>query len=252
MKKFSLSLVAMATLALTACGGGGGNDAPIVNSTPTTTTPTTTTPTATTPTTTTSTENPATTGIVGTKMSVSYGTADPATPTNVTSAVNTVVINGEQVSFLPAGFMVNQLNMQNTNLNGTTVWRVGGSSNLSYTRYGYVKEGLTGEAHLFAQGQLSTSTPTTGTATYKGNGAYLSNGQINLAEAEFNVDYGQKTLTGKVGNTNLAAAITGNSFAGTKDGVSTTGHFYGAGAAELGGTYRNANGTVAGAYAAKK
>lgn len=250
MKKLSLSLVATATLALTACGGGGGNDAPVINSTPTTATPSTPS-TPSTPTTT-STENPATTGIVGTKMSVSYGTADPATPTNVTSAINTVVINGTPVNFLPAGFTVNQLNMQNTNLNGTTVWRVGGSSNLSYTRYGYVKEGLTGEAHLFAQGQLSTSTPTTGTATYKGNGAYLNNGQINLAEAEFNVDYGQKTLTGKVGSTDLAATISGNSFAGTKDGVSTTGHFYGAGAAELGGTYRNANGTVAGAYAAKK
>lgn len=248
MKKLSLSLVTMTTLVLTACGGGGGNDAPVINSTPTAPVTTPSTPTLAKP----STENPATIGIVGTKMSVSYGTADPATPTNVTSKINTVVINGEQIDFLPAGFTVNQLNMQNTNFNGTTIWRVGGSSRLAYTRYGYVKEGLTGEAHLFAQGELSTSTPTTGTATYKGNGAYLNNGQISLAEAEFNVDYGQKTLSGKVGNTALAATISGNGFAGTKDSVSTTGHFYGAGAVELGGTYRNANGTIAGAYAAKK
>lgn len=250
MKKASLGLAVLTSLALTACGGGG-DDAPITTTNPAVTPATPTTP-STPATPNTPVVNPAATGIAGTKMSVSYGTADPASATNATSAINTVVINGENIAFLPAGFTVNQLNMQNTNLNGATIWRVGGSSNLSYTRYGYVKEGLTGEAHLFAQGQVSTNTPTTGTATYTGNGAYLSNGQINLAEAQFNVDYGQKTLNGTVGSTALSATISGNSFSGTKDGVSTVGYFYGANAAELGGTYRNENGTIAGAYAAKK
>lgn len=244
MKKLSPIIVLATTLALTACGG---NDSP---ATPTTSTPTTTTPTTTKPSVP---ENPASTGIVGTKMSIGRNNAaNPASPTNITTNINTVVINGEQVEFMPRGFMVNQLNMQNSTFNGVLMWRVGGSSNLSYTRYGYFKDGSTGEPHLFAQGELSTNTPSTGTATYKGNGAELNNGKISLVDATFNVDYGQKTLTGTVGTTALSATINGNAFAGTKDGISTTGYFYGTRASELGGTYRNANGTLAGAYAAKK
>lgn len=37
-----------------------------------------------------------------------------------------------------------------------------------------------------------------------------------------------------------------------QNGFSTNGYFYGNGAKELGGTYKNAAGTVSGAYGAKK
>lgn len=131
--------------------------------------------------------------------------------------------------------------------------RVGGSSNLAYTRYGYIREGVDGTPHLFAQGVTTTNMPTTGTATYTGSAAHLQNGQIGLVDARFNVNYGTKNLTGTVGTTALSATITGNTFSGTHaNGISTTGRFYGNNAAELGGTYRNANGSVAGAYGAKK
>lgn len=240
MKKFALPLACVTVFGLSACGGSSGGGV-ATTPTPIPTTPTTPqTPSA---------------NIKGSIMTVNNGRAgtvsaisNTATTVSATTKINQVVINGQAVDFIPSGFTVGTLNMRAGNMD-----RVGGSSNLAYTRYGYIREGVGGTPHLFAQGVETTTMPTTGTATYTGKATHLQNGQVGLVDARFNVNYGTKNLTGTVGTTALSATITGNAFSGTHaNGISTTGRFYGNNAAELGGTYRNANGSIAGAYGAKK
>lgn len=233
-----LPLIGLIAVGLTACSSSNGSSstpaAPsgIPNTQPSTPTKPT---------------QPSTSGIQGTKMNIANNKAGASTALTNSPSVNQVVVNGQAVDFIPRGFQVGTLN-----INANNMARVGGSSNLAYTRYGYVRENTKGEAFLFAQGTPTTNMPTTGTATYKGNGVHFANGNSNNVIANFNVDYGNKKLTGTVGDTALTGAITGNTFSGTNKGISTKGQFYGANAAELGGTYRNADGSIAGAYGAKK
>lgn len=234
--KYTVLVALGATALLTACGGG--SDSSPINNVSSVQTPSPTP----TPTPTPTTNN----SIQGNIMSVASGKANANTTTS-SSAINKVVINGSEVDFYPAGFSSNTLMLMASNMQ-----RVGGSSNLAYTRYGYIREGASGTPHLFAQGQVTTTMPTTGTATYQGNAAHLENGSVSLVGAKFNVDYGQKTLTGTVGTRDLSATISGNTFSGANNGLSTTGRFYGTNAAELGGTYKNGDGSIAGAYGAKK
>lgn len=238
MKKFILPLAGLAALGLSACGGSSGGG------TASTPTPIPTAPTTTPQTPTSSSDS----GIQGNIMKVANSRAGVVSKTAATTTVNKVVIDGQAVDFIPSGFTVGKLNMRAGNMD-----RIGGSSNLAYTRYGYIREGVGGTPYLFAQGVVTNNMPTTGTATYTGQAAHLQNGQVDLVDARFNVNYGTKNLTGTVGTTALSATISGNSFAGTHaNGITTTGRFYGNNAAELGGTYSNANGSVAGAYGAKK
>ncbi|MFL1731392.1 transferrin-binding protein-like solute binding protein [Moraxella oculi] len=231
---YSLVLASLTALSMTACSSGGGSSVPaakpanVVNSQPSAPTAQTTT-------------------IQGNKMNIVNGKANGSTAITNSPSTNKVVVNGQAVDFIPNGFSVRTLNLTASNMA-----RVGGGSNLAYTRYGYVREGKTGEAYLFAQGNPTTKMPTTGTATYTGQGVHFENGANSNVNASFQVNYGDKNLSGTVGNVSLKAIITGNTFAGNQGGISTKGQFYGANAAELGGTYRNADGSVAGAYGAKK
>lgn len=238
MYKFSLlPLVGLVAVGLTACSSSGGSSAPAAPSTIPNAQPSTPAK----PT------QPSTSGIQGTRMNIANNKASASTAITNSPSVNKVVVNGQAVDFIPTGFNVGTLNLTANNMA-----RLGGSSSLAYTRYGYVRQSTNGEAYLFAQGTPTATMPTTGTATYKGNGVHFANGSNNIVPASFNVDYGNKKLAGTVGNTTLTGTITGNTFAGTNKGISTKGQFYGANAAELGGTYRNADGSVAGAYGAKK
>ena len=167
-----------------------------------------------------------------------------------TSDVAVVTIDGKAVSFDLSGFNVGKV----VNISASNMARVGsGNGYLESSRFGYIKEGVNGTPALFSQGTVTNNMPTTGKATYTGFAAHVANGQITTPNAKFTVDYGNKTVAGNIGNhVSLAGTISGNQFSGTKNGFSTNGYFYGDGAKELGGTYKNAAGTVSGAYGAKK
>ena len=167
-----------------------------------------------------------------------------------TSDVAVVTIDGKAVSFDLSGFNIGKV----VNISASNMARFGsGNGYLDSSRFGYIKEGVSGTPALFSQGTVTNNMPTTGKATYTGFAAHVANGQVTTPDAKFIVDYGNKTVAGTIGNNvELTGAITGNQFSGTKNGFSTNGYFYGNGAKELGGTYKNAAGTVSGAYGAKK
>lgn len=167
-----------------------------------------------------------------------------------TSDVAVVTIDGKAVSFDLPGFNIGKV----VNISASNMARFGsGNGYLDSSRFGYIKEGVSGTPALFSQGTVTNNMPATGKATYTGFAAHVANGQVTTPDAKFIVDYGNKTVAGTIGNNvELTGAITGNQFSGTKNGFSTNGYFYGNGAKELGGTYKNAAGTVSGAYGAKK
>lgn len=242
------------TILLMACSGGGKSDN---SSTPMLIGGTTNTGSTTATTNTSSTK-------IDTSIQGNIITLNPAndrvaktnTQTLSTTEINKVVVDGKTIHFTPgSGLSGNLINLQSN-----SSVRVGGA-NLSYTRYGYVKEGANSTPYVFAQGKVTTDNmPTTGTAQYKGNATHVENGAISLATAQFNVDYRNKTLTGTIKPSSgteivLDANITGNRFQSTGQGVGrmiTNGYFYGANAEELGGTYQNMNGNINGAFGAKK
>ncbi|QRQ81115.1 transferrin-binding protein-like solute binding protein [Paralysiella testudinis] len=128
---------------------------------------------------------------------------------------------------------------------------------MSYARYGVVK--VDGNPIVFAQGNLSTDTPTTGKATYEGLSVHVAGSAAPITgDSRFDVDFGAKKLIGVVGvaggGIELSADITGNTFSGTHQisGVQTQGAFYGPQAAELSGTYSNKAANYNGAFGAVK
>lgn len=276
MKKSALLGLSLATALLTACGGGGGssNPTPMVNNGNTNTSNTNTgntnsgnqNPKPTTPTiidTTTAnngtqTNNKTDTTIAGTKLNLSQANnrVSSSQVTTATPNINVVVVNGQQIKFIPengVNIVSNTINISDAN--STRIG--GGSRNLQYTRYGYVKQGQ--DSFLFAQGQKTATMPTTGQAIYTGKAAHIHNGEVKLKDAEFDVNYANKQISGQIrdeGTRNtiaaLSAKIDGNTFSGTVGTFSTNGHFYGPNAAEMGGVYKNAIGNISGAFGAKK
>ena len=229
---------------LNACSSGGTS----VSTTTTTTTPIST------PTTTTNTN---TNTIQGTRLIAGRTTAISATVS--TSDRNKVVVNGTTLDFIPAGFSVGTIDLRASNMT-----RIGSGNSLAYTRFGLISDSQAGNvSQLFAQGQATTNMPKSGSARYTGKAVHVINGspQDTDGYATFNVNYGDKTITGIVTaasyNTHLAGTINGNGFAGTKSqgngmDVTMSGHFYGSDAKELGGVYHNGDHSIQGAFGASK
>lgn len=246
---------------LTACGGGGSSGSTTITNSPT--------PIPNANNNTNNTNNTAVlpdankTGIHGNIMTVGVGNiASTNTATAKTNEINKVIINGQTLDFTPnftgLNLSTNTLTILDSKINSQVISRVGGGDRqLSYARYGYIKDGINGTPHLFAQGEVTTNMPTTGTATYTGNAAHVTSTNVSLLGARFKVNYGNKTISGVIDSkgspvVNLSGTINGNTFSGTNQDISTQGYFYGNNAAELGGTYRNTNGSISGAYGAKK
>lgn len=256
--KLLIASVIGSALLLSACGGGGSSG----TSTPTQATPTITNGgnTNTGNTNTGNTNNgmsAAKTGLNGNMISFASGKAGNNTATGNTGGINKVIINGKTVDFIPQGFNTGTINMVSGNMT-----RVGSGNSLTHSRYGYLVENA-GTPHLFSQGNVTANAqmPNSGTATYTGNAVHITvsqdgkNIRSTTPTANFNVDFGAKTLTGQINTAQrveLSGTIRSNTFSGTKNGVTTNGYFFGDRAAELGGTYKNADGTVSGAYGAKK
>ena len=84
-----------------------------------------------------------------------------------------------------------------------------------------------------------------------------TNAQIETGPASFNVNFGNRTISGRLTPNNTAIVldngiISGNSFSGTANsGAKFSGHFYGGHADEMGGTYYK-QGEYTGAFGTRK
>lgn len=240
MQVLKVTTLGVAMAVMSACSSSGSDTAapapqPVVSA-PTTTTPTTS-------------------SIQGNiiKVSEDQVVVSDINKTAATTQVNKVVINGQILDFVPAHFSAGKLNMRSGNID-----RVGGGNlQLSYTRYGYIREGSAGPA-VFAQGEVTpiNAVPKTGTATYQGSAAHVVPGEVSLVDSSFTVDFAKQQVQGVIkapaGDVNLAATINGNAFSGVHNGMQTQGMFYGSQAQELGGVYADTTGLVSGAYGAKR
>ncbi|WGE75577.1 Slam-dependent surface lipoprotein [Actinobacillus equuli] len=112
------------------------------------------------------------------------------------------------------------------------------------------------DSYMFYNGSPTASMPTSGTATYTGHAIIAGNTkQFDEHDwlkgtSQFNVDFGAKKLNGSLNidtldAVNIAADISGNSFAGSANSNSfptkanVEGKFYGENAKELGGMIRD-------------
>lgn len=79
-----------------------------------------------------------------------------------TSDVAVVTIDGKAVSFDLSGFNVGKV----VNISASNMARFGsGNGYLDSSRFGYIKEGVSGTPALFSQGTVTNNMPTTGKAT---------------------------------------------------------------------------------------
>lgn len=180
-----------------------------------------------------------------------------------------ITIDGRQITLTNKG-TVGTTHTSTTDTDGGRVrMTIASGSNFSYMRFGSTRWTNSNEskAYNYAFGQITPTSgadavPTSGKATYKGFATMVSYGPQISGEANFDVDFGKKTINGVInhwevdgGAQNLAGTINGASFSGTKGNVSMEGHFFGPKAAELGGVYKidyGLNGGLAGAFGAKK
>lgn len=139
----------------------------------------------------------------------------------------------------------------------------------SDVRFGAYEGGSDGNAYFFYNGNPTTDMPTAGTATYVGDSIISANSPKfeNLDDyvrgtANFNADFGAKTLTGTLNHNgfqpiNVNANIAGNSFTGKANSADfdrtadVEGKFYGSQAKELGGIF-NAEAEWGGAFGGKQ
>lgn len=136
--------------------------------------------------------------------------------------------------------------------------------------FGAIENGPDEKSYLFYNGVVSSSVPTSGSATY--NGQFIVNGNNHAAfdeedyvtgKAQFNVDFANKKLTGSMTAAelqpiNVSATLSGTGFNGNATSsdfgskAELEGKFYGAGASELGGMFKATDDSWGGAFGAKK
>ena len=184
-------------------------------------------------------------------------------------AVDLDVLNVEGKSFniVPTGWAPTEV----LEITSNNVTRLTSGKKYKNVRWGFISQEGLNNHYLLAYGiNPTTNMPTTGQATYVGNGvhSYASNGEgidtYHLSNAKFNVNFADKSLEGSItpannkpfGNVDeikLSAKIDGNQFSGkTAEGTETGGRFYGFGASELSGSYINPQATQIGVFGAQK
>ena len=184
-------------------------------------------------------------------------------------AVDLDVLNVEGKSFniVPTGWAPTEV----LEITSNNVTRLTSGKKYKNVRWGFISQEGLNNHYLLAYGiNPTTNMPTTGQATYVGNGVhgYASNGEgidtYHLSNAKFNVNFADKSLEGSItpannkpfGSVNevkLSAKIDGNQFSGkTAEGTETGGRFYGFGASELSGSYINPQATQIGVFGAQK
>ena len=132
--------------------------------------------------------------------------------------------------------------------------------NYRNSRFGYITHDNTD--YIFSQGAFTTNMPNQGIVEYDGDAAVGRNGVAGVADADFTVNFGNKTVSGRIKaerDSNiqfnpiyLTATINGSHFSGSTNsaGVSTAGHFYGDNARELGGIFHDSTQNLSGSYGA--
>ena len=111
---------------------------------------------------------------------------------------------------------------------------------------------------MFYQGQPTLDMPTTGTATYKGGAvlSVLTANRTSIGKSSFNVDFGKKSIDGKITNisenlkdvTLKTAKIQGNAFKNDQ----MEGKFYGPKAANVAGYFIDKDQNLHGVFGAEK
>jgi len=277
---FKFGTTALAALVLSACGssGGGSGDQDVSapsnqteQSQPSTAANNTQQPTTSSsqPTSPTTTPNQVLTAknigfvipkVKGAEVEIAYPKAE---------AVDLDVLNVEGKSFniVPTGWAPTEV----LEITSNNVTRLTSGKKYKNVRWGFISQEGLNNHYLLAYGiNPTTNMPTTGQATYVGNGvhSYASNGEgidtYHLSNAKFNVNFADKSLEGSItpannkpfGNVDeikLSAKIDGNQFSGkTAEGTETGGRFYGFGASELSGSYINPQATQIGVFGAQK
>ena len=127
------------------------------------------------------------------------------------------------------------------------------------SRFGYITHG--GTDYVFSQGAFTENMPTSGSARYDGEAVVGRDGTAEVANADFNVNFGNRTVSGRISADRdsdirfdpvyIDARIRGNQF--YSDGtVSSSGHFYGNNARELGGVFHDSRQQLRGSFGAKR
>ncbi|MDO4693455.1 MAG: Slam-dependent surface lipoprotein [Eikenella sp.] len=241
-KRYLPALIALSALALSACGssgGGGGNNQSFNPGNP---------------------GNPGanTPSVNGQLLTVNQnGSPRGTAPVSHTNDINQITIAGRTIELIPQGISVGAF-LSINDLNGDKIHRTIGG-NLANARWGYLKLPNQTEGYLFAHGKPTEQMPTAnGIVKYSGLSLHRGQSPSTAVQgtAKFDVNFANKTLTGTVSPTgvapiNLQATISGNTFAGERNGVQTNGGFYGPNAAEMAGVYRQ-QGQFSGAFGAKK
>lgn len=189
-------------------------------------------------------------------------------PTTKINAANfdSITIDGRQITLTDKGTVGSTHTSITDTDNGRLRTTMASGSNFSYMRFGSTLWTNSSESkqYHYAFGDVTPTSganavPTSGKAAYKGFATGMVYAPVIEGEANFDVDFGKKTISGVITSThtslNLAGTINGASFSGKKDAVSMEGHFFGPNAAELGGVYkvdRGLQGGFAGAFGAKK
>ena len=179
--------------------------------------------------------------------------------------VNVINVEGTQIHIIPEmpGVTLNAKLITGNGYGDGVERIVGGVKN--NIRWGFVRSDKLEYDYIVSLGKNATaSMPVSGTATYEGKAihVYADNGKVlnaaTVGNATFQANFADKTLTGKitpnrnVGEVNLSATISGNTFKGSLDGASTKGGFYGKNADELTGTYVNEQKYYLGAFGAER
>ena len=213
--------------------------------------------------------------------------------TGSTDNINVLVLNGEHINMLPQSITGNITVFSGHNEHGQPITKAV-SNNMQYLVHGWFYRptsapcgaddifcqfdreslgaaGRDPDAHrqsFFAQGYRTLDMPTSGTAAYSGQALVadarsrstgIIQADITQTDASFSVDFGARTLTGKIGSFQpFSASIQGNRFStddrdipSSSELISAKGGFYGPKAAELGGVFTD-NRFAIGSFAAKQ
>ncbi|WP_066803895.1 Slam-dependent surface lipoprotein [Moraxella oblonga] len=252
MKKstISLALVTSMALALTACGGGGSSggsttspSTPVVKPNPTN-----------------SNTNPQTNTQTISGKAIAIPLDDNSNDVfykNINgNNINTLNVDGKTFTIGTSGINANSF----TTINSATQWSVISGTHLQHAKYGYYNNKKDNE-YLFYQGEKTpVANLPKGVVNYTGRSIYLCetcNEDIIQGTSKFTADFGKKTLTGSISNakaSNIAlnATISGNTFAGKNNGTQVDGAFFGNNAQELSGYFINEDKAFAGAFGASK
>ena len=255
MTKSTFSLLLACGL-LAACGGGGSsNNATITPNNPATPLP-----------------NQSNTSTAPAPSAAYIGRAY-IVPTNTTAATKvydtssnsaaSMTVNGNEVAVMLPGIFSRGFTIidGNTSINGKSYARFITSGSSYASKFGYVTEN--NQDYIFSHGAPTTNMPIAGRVEYDGDAIVgKAGGNITVGDADFIADFGQKTFHGRITTDgqstfpfnpiHINAVINGNSFATTGGAVSSSGHFYGYNAAEVGGVFQDGGQGIVGSFGARK